>query len=114
MTIFSVFYNVSIAVLGDFAVLLQAGMSAKQAVFYNLLSSILCFIGMCFGVFLGHNETTTQWVFAAAAGMFLYIALVDMVRPLGLDLDFGGFDVQIYMLSKILIYNKFHLKWTIN
>uniref|UniRef100_A0A1B6DE89 Zinc transporter foi n=1 Tax=Clastoptera arizonana TaxID=38151 RepID=A0A1B6DE89_9HEMI len=68
--------------LGDFAVLLQAGMSAKQAVFYNLLSSILCFIGMCFGVFLGHNERTTQWVFAAAAGMFLYIALVDMIPEL--------------------------------
>lgn len=68
--------------LGDFAVLLKAGMSAKQAVFYNMLSSILCFIGMCFGVFLGHDESTTQWVFAAAAGMFLYIALVDMIPEL--------------------------------
>lgn len=57
-------------------------MSAKQAVFYNLLSSILCFVGMCFGVFLGHDEKTTQWVFSAAAGMFLYIALVDMIPEL--------------------------------
>jgi len=68
--------------LGDFAVLLKAGMSAKQAVFYNMLSSILCFIGMCFGIFLGHDEHMTQWVFAAAAGMFLYIALVDMIPEL--------------------------------
>uniref|UniRef100_A0A1B6KB35 Zinc transporter foi n=1 Tax=Graphocephala atropunctata TaxID=36148 RepID=A0A1B6KB35_9HEMI len=68
--------------LGDFAVLLKAGMSAKQAVFYNLLSSILCFVGMCFGIFLGHDEHMSQWVFAAAAGMFLYIALVDMIPEL--------------------------------
>ncbi|KAL1132665.1 hypothetical protein AAG570_010617, partial [Ranatra chinensis] len=68
--------------LGDFAVLLKAGMSAKQAVFYNLLSSVLCLFGMCLGVVLGHSETTTLWVFSAAAGMFLYIALVDMIPEL--------------------------------
>lgn len=59
--------------------LLKAGMSAKQAVFYNLLSSVLCFFGMCLGIFLGNTETASQWIFAGAAGMFLYIALVDMV-----------------------------------
>jgi zinc transporter 10 len=68
--------------LGDFAVLLKAGMSAKQAVFYNLLSSILCLFGMVLGVFLGESETATAWVFATAAGMFLYIALVDMIPEL--------------------------------
>lgn len=62
--------------------LLKAGMSAKQAVFYNLLSSILCFFGMCLGIFLGDTETASQWIFAGAAGMFLYIALVDMVGVL--------------------------------
>lgn len=66
-------------VAGDFAVLLKAGMSAKQAVCYNLLSSVLCFLGMVLGVSLGHSESAAQWVFAVAAGMFLYIALVDMV-----------------------------------
>ncbi|CAH1403769.1 unnamed protein product [Nezara viridula] len=68
--------------IGDFAVLLKAGMSAKQAVFYNLLSSILCFFGMALGIALGHNDSMKQWVFAFAAGMFLYIALVDMVPEL--------------------------------
>ncbi|KAK0073466.1 hypothetical protein PV325_009691, partial [Microctonus aethiopoides] len=64
--------------LGDFAVLLKAGMSAKQAVFYNLLSSVLCLFGMIFGVLLGAAPSATSWIFAAAAGMFIYIALVDM------------------------------------
>lgn len=39
--------------LGDFAVLLKAGMTAKQAVFYNILSSILSFFGMVVGVIVG-------------------------------------------------------------
>ncbi|EEB11116.1 conserved hypothetical protein [Pediculus humanus corporis] len=66
--------------LGDFAVLIKAGMSAKQAVFYNLISSILCFVGMVLGIFIGDNPTSTSWVFAVSAGTFLYIGLVDMVR----------------------------------
>lgn len=55
-------------------------MSAKQAVFYNLLSSILCLFGMVFGVLLGATPAASSWMFAAAGGMFIYIALVDMVR----------------------------------
>lgn len=54
-------------------------MSAKRAVFYNMLSSILCLFGMILGVIVGHAPEATAWVFAAAAGMFMYIALVDMV-----------------------------------
>ncbi|XP_017752577.1 PREDICTED: zinc transporter foi-like [Eufriesea mexicana] len=68
--------------IGDFAVLLKAGMSAKQAVFYNLLSSILCLFGMIFGVLLGSTPAISSWMFAAAAGMFIYIALVDMIPEL--------------------------------
>lgn len=60
--------------------LLKAGMSARRAVCYNLLSSLLCLLGMVVGVAAGHTPEATQWIFAAAAGMFLYIALVDMVR----------------------------------
>lgn len=65
--------------LGDFAVLLKAGMSAKQAVYYNILSSVLSFFGMILGVLIGEQEEASAWVFACAAGLFIYIALVDMV-----------------------------------
>lgn len=68
--------------LGDFAVLLKAGMSARKAIYYNILSSILSFIGMSVGIMIGETPETTQWVFAVAAGLFIYIALVDMVRTL--------------------------------
>ncbi|KYN13035.1 Zinc transporter foi [Trachymyrmex cornetzi] len=68
--------------LGDFAVLLKAGMSTKQAVFYNLLSSVLCLLGMIGGILLGSTPDATSWIFAVAAGIFIYIALVDMVPEL--------------------------------
>ncbi|XP_076337873.1 zinc transporter ZIP10-like [Tachypleus tridentatus] len=69
--------------LGDFAMLLKAGMSVKQALLYNGVSSILCFIGMVIGVAMGNVSTASMWIFAGAAGMFLYIALVDMLPELG-------------------------------
>ncbi|XP_072387859.1 zinc transporter foi isoform X1 [Diabrotica undecimpunctata] len=68
--------------LGDFAMLLKAGMTIKQALFYNILSSVLCIFGNIFGLMLGNTEYASSWVFAAAAGMFIYIALVDMIPEL--------------------------------
>ncbi|VEL07418.1 unnamed protein product, partial [Protopolystoma xenopodis] len=62
----------------DFAVLLHAGMSVKTAIFYNLLSSLLCALGMILGVFLGSLPEVNAWLFMLTAGMFVYIALVDM------------------------------------
>ncbi|CRK92157.1 CLUMA_CG005766, isoform A [Clunio marinus] len=37
---------------------------------------------MCFGILIGETPETTQWVFAVAAGLFIYIALVDMMPEL--------------------------------
>lgn len=66
-------------ILGDFAMLLKTGMTVKQALFYNGVSSVLCLGGMIIGIFLGNIETAVNWIFAFTAGMFLYIAWVDMV-----------------------------------
>ncbi|KAJ2939303.1 hypothetical protein O0L34_g13400 [Tuta absoluta] len=68
--------------LGDFAVLLKAGMSVRRAVCYNVLSSALCLAGMVCGVLAGNGGSATRWLFAIAAGTFLYIALVDMMPEL--------------------------------
>lgn len=65
---------------GDFAVLLKAGMSVKQAIVYNLLSALMAYVGMLIGTAVGqYTENVTSWIFAITAGMFLYVALVDMV-----------------------------------
>ncbi|XP_068142952.1 zinc transporter foi [Drosophila tropicalis] len=65
--------------LGDFAILMKAGMSVKSAVYYNLLTGVLSFIGMIFGIVFGQSEEVAKWMFAVAAGLFIYIALVDMM-----------------------------------
>lgn len=60
-------------------ILLNAGMSIQQALFFNFLSACCCYLGMGFGILAG-NSFSPQWIFALAGGMFLYIALADMVR----------------------------------
>ncbi|XP_060761912.1 zinc transporter ZIP6 isoform X3 [Neoarius graeffei] len=66
--------------LGDFAVLLKAGMSVKQAILYNLLSAMMGYLGMFTGILIGHYaENVAMWIFALTAGLFMYVALVDMV-----------------------------------
>lgn len=63
--------------LGDFVILLNAGMSIPQAIFFNLLSAVSCYIGLVFGILLGSNFAPNA-IFAIAGGMFLYIGLTDM------------------------------------
>lgn len=64
---------------GDFAVLLQAGMSIQKAIVYNIVSSVLSFVGMAAGVWIGEYEVASMWIYAFTAGAFLYISLVDLV-----------------------------------
>uniref|UniRef100_A0A8C3BB84 Solute carrier family 39 member 8 n=1 Tax=Cairina moschata TaxID=8855 RepID=A0A8C3BB84_CAIMO len=63
--------------LGDFVILLSAGMSTRQALFFNFLSACSCYIGMAFGILVGNNFAPNI-IFAVAGGMFLYISLADM------------------------------------
>ncbi|KAJ4920169.1 hypothetical protein JOQ06_024320, partial [Pogonophryne albipinna] len=65
--------------LGDFAVLLKAGMTVRQAILYNGLSALMAYLGVVIGILIGHYaENVSMWVFALTAGLFLYVALVDM------------------------------------
>ncbi|XP_037669388.1 metal cation symporter ZIP14 isoform X1 [Choloepus didactylus] len=63
--------------LGDFVILLNAGMSLQQALFFNFLSACCCYVGLGFGILAGNHFSAT-WIFALAGGMFLYISLADM------------------------------------
>ncbi|XP_075993690.1 zinc transporter ZIP6 [Genypterus blacodes] len=66
--------------LGDFAVLLKAGMTVRQAILYNVLSATMAYLGMVTGILIGHfADNISMWIFALTAGLFLYVALVDMV-----------------------------------
>ncbi|XP_041466422.1 metal cation symporter ZIP14-like isoform X2 [Lytechinus variegatus] len=75
--------------LGDFAILLNSGMTVKQAVLANFLSACTCYLGLIFGIVLGENFHASEWIFALAGGMFLYISLVDMLPEIN---NVGGGD----------------------
>lgn len=64
---------------GDFAVLLSTGLSVRRAAVVNLLAALTAFIGLYVGLLLGANEAANRWALAICAGLFLYVALVDMV-----------------------------------
>ncbi|XP_075063227.1 metal cation symporter ZIP14 isoform X2 [Mixophyes fleayi] len=63
--------------LGDFVILLNAGMSIPQALFFNFLSACCCYLGLAFGI-VAASHFSSNWIFGLAGGMFLYIALADM------------------------------------
>lgn len=73
--------------LGDFAVLLSSGMTLRQAIGYNFLSACTCYLGMILGIIIGDFTAGSTYIFALAGGMFLYIALVDMMAELSSALD---------------------------
>lgn len=67
--------------LGDFAMLLQAGLPFRQLLLLSLVSGVLGLGGAALGVGLSLGPVPlTPWVFGVTAGVFLYVALVDMVR----------------------------------
>ena len=54
----------------------------KQAIMYNFLSATTCYLGLVVGIVVGEFTQDSTHIFALAGGMFLYIALVDMVSKI--------------------------------
>ena len=65
--------------LGDFAILISAGMTMRQAAFYNFASACCCYLGLFVGILVGSDLSSAQWIFALAGGVFLYISLTGML-----------------------------------
>lgn len=64
---------------GDFAIVFQSGVSIRRVLFLNYITSCACFIGVAIGIALG-NLQWSQYIFAFASGLFLIIALSNMVK----------------------------------
>ena len=101
--------------VGDFAVLLKAGLAVNKALLYNTLSAFLCFVGMTVGIWVAKMDTAL--LSAVIAGMFLYIALVDMIpqldccptaagttRAFKLSVQLFGMGIGVSIMSVISIY----------
>ncbi|KAK3084285.1 hypothetical protein FSP39_011047, partial [Pinctada imbricata] len=68
--------------LGDFAVLMSSGMGYTRALLANLFSSLTALLGFYIGVPISSEGSAREWIFAIAAGMFLYISLVNVLPTL--------------------------------
>ncbi|CAH1786175.1 unnamed protein product [Owenia fusiformis] len=84
--------------LGDFAILLNSGMSMKKALGFNFLSAITCYLGLCLGILLGGMEDASSWILAVTGGIFLYISLVDMLPEVNVMAE------TIKDLNKVFIF----------
>ncbi|XP_072266680.1 zinc transporter ZIP4 isoform X2 [Pyxicephalus adspersus] len=65
--------------LGDFAALLHAGLTVRMALILNFGSALTAFIGLYIALSVAADEAIQQWIFTVATGLFLYVALVDML-----------------------------------
>lgn len=60
--------------------LLGAGWPVGRLVLFSVLSTLLGFIGLLAGSALGHHSAQlSPWVLTITAGVFLYVALANMV-----------------------------------
>uniref|UniRef100_A0A915C5J4 Zinc transporter ZIP12 n=3 Tax=Parascaris univalens TaxID=6257 RepID=A0A915C5J4_PARUN len=65
--------------IGDFAVLLEGGLSVRRALIMNLFSALTAFGGLFVGLAAINIENAVEWLLALTAGMFLYVAWLNML-----------------------------------
>src|SRR3989344_4526935 len=69
--------------IGDFGVLVHSGYRARQALWFNFLSAATSFAGAILVIALGSfPEYILDWIIPFAAGIFIYIASLDLVPEL--------------------------------
>jgi zinc transporter ZupT len=73
--------------LGNYAVLVQCGLTHLQALILNFLTACVSFIGFYVGVSVASDPDVSLWIFAITAGMFFYISLVDLVSFIQIKSD---------------------------
>ena len=66
--------------IGDFAVMLQAGISRAKVLFYNILSSLATVVGAMLALFFsGFISQVSPLLLGLASGAFIYIAAADLI-----------------------------------
>ncbi|XP_067170201.1 zinc transporter ZIP5 isoform X2 [Apteryx mantelli] len=77
--------------MGDLAVLLRSGASPRAVLLLNLLSALLSCAGAAAGAAVGQGAShLTPALLAATAGLFLYVALADMLPEVLRGAEAGG------------------------
>lgn len=85
--------------VGDFAILLQSGMSRGRALFFNALSGLTSVVGgITAYFFLSGAEQAVPYVLALAASSFIYIAVADLIPGLHKRIDVSETFAQVSLI----------------
>ncbi len=85
--------------IGDFGILLHAGMSPKKAVMFNFLSSMAAVAGALTTYFIGYNvEEFSAYIVPVTAGCFIYMAGSDLIPELHHDTNPRKSLIQLLMI----------------
>ncbi|XP_069131675.1 metal cation symporter ZIP8-like [Argopecten irradians] len=76
--------------LGDIAILLHTGMTIKRALVLNFLAAVTIYLGLVIGIVVGENTDANTYVFAFSGGLFIYIALADMIPEMNKQAKFAA------------------------
>jgi len=69
--------------VGDFAILIQSGLTRNQAIQAQFLTAIGALLGAISGIFLSSvMNSATTYILPFTAGGFIYIATVDVIPDL--------------------------------
>ena len=84
--------------LGDYAILISAGFSRKKALLYNFYSELVAFAGVGIVLLLNVNLESLASFSAFSAGVFLYVAAVDLIPELH-----KSSNKRYYMINSLLV-----------
>jgi zinc and cadmium transporter len=86
--------------IGDFAVLLNSGMSRGRALAFNLVSSLTSVLGGLAAYFtLGHALRILPYAIAVAAASFIYVAMADLIPGLHRRVSARESVAQVILIS---------------
>ncbi len=85
--------------IGDFGLLLHAGFSRTKALLMNFLSALTAFLGLAVAFWIGGTfESLIPLIAAFTAGMFIYLALADLVPELQKTKQMGRSFLQVAVI----------------
>lgn len=93
--------------IGDFAVLLSAGVSKAKVIFYNFLTALTTFLGAMVTLLLAeHSQNLIGPLLGLAAGMFLYISSADILPEVvrGTKKEIKWHTAGFFLSGVLLIY----------
>jgi zinc and cadmium transporter len=100
--------------IGDFAILLEAGLQRKRVLFFNILSSLATLIGAWLTLLFADSlRAISPQLLGLAAGSFIYIAAADLIPEIHREKNKQRMVYQVVMLCLgigliWLVINLFH------